>query len=176
MWRKLIVFHRALQHLDLFRWGTRAKSPHKVTNSSCARIWRKIPQRAELVGVGMQHPTLWAADRGAWLSLWPWNPTTTTPSSTGVFPVNPKHHHPKFHWSCSSQLQLSPLSRCLWLLFTTVLFSPFLGWERVQAEPHWGAEGYANTFRGFCSHSISDLCNAEPGFFRQMSLLCQKLF
>lgn len=28
-----------------------------VTNFSCAQIWGKIPQRVELVGLGMQHPT-----------------------------------------------------------------------------------------------------------------------
>lgn len=141
-----------------------------VTNFSCAQIWVKIPQRAELVGVGMQQPTFWAADRDA------------CPCDSEIQPSPPQ-----VHWCFCCKFQAPPPQVPLelfqpaptlptQLLFTTVLFSPFLGWQKVQADPHWGAESYADTFRGFCSHSSSDPCNAEPGCFRQLSLLCPMLF
>lgn len=115
-----------------------------VTNFSCAQIWVKIPQRAELVSVGMQHPTFWADDRDA------------CPCDSEIQPSPPQ-----VHWCFCCKFQAPPPQVPLelfqpaptlptQLLFTTVLFSPFLGWQKVQGDPHWGAESYADTFRGFC--------------------------
>lgn len=65
----------------------------------------------------------------------------------------------------------------MWLLFRAVLsLSSSLAVRRVQAGTRWRVEGHANSYSSFCSCFISDLCYAEPGIFRQVSLLCQILF